>query len=514
MALFEDVRWLFVVVFIAYFLIIWVIAARIATRIKGYLDLAVGGRTVAYLAFAFLISGSFVSAVSVFGGVGTSYEHGYVSVIGWAAAWMVAVIMALFIGFRLRRPAAPPFTLPEAMKTRFELGRKRSPLQFIAAFWGLLFVGLFNVLQIKGFGLAIETVTGFPFQIAVALYAFLVIFIGLGGYLSVIRTNVIHQFVIIAGLWATVVVLLALPQIGGLGGLHAQAADVSGSVDPASDYSIGPGGLLSFTGAFPVILLMNVMIANMLAWSAPFWPSVLLGSKSVREMIKGGALATLLIAVAWAAIPLIGLAARVLMPVLPAGADYGALGPDQAYPLLIAGPWLPEGVGAIALLGLFAAAISTSTALLLYASLFLVNDMMAVVKPEITRESMFKWSRIFIIVIGLITLGIAIIFPPQSLLLGASLAFAISAAALAIPIALGMYWKRMTRAAAYACLIVPPIIFLFTQLSLSRDPNAYPYVLPPLAWALISGLVLAVAISLVSKPAPEESTKPFWEWGG
>ncbi len=510
MGLLEDIRWPFVIAFIAYLIVIFFIAHRVATRVRTYLELSVGGRVVSYLAFAFLISGTFISTVSFFGGIGTSYEHGYASVIGWALAWMVALIMALFIGFRLRRPAAPPFTLPEAMKTRFELGKRRSPLQFIAAFWGLIFVGLFNMLQIKGFGLAMEVVTGFPIQIAMAIYAFIVIYIGLGGYLSVIRTNIVHQFVIMVGVWATVLFVLALPQIGGLGGLHAQAATIEGSVHEASPYTLAAGGLLGLTGAFAAIFLLNTMIANMLAWSAPFWPSVLLGSKSVREMIKGGMLASLLVAITWIAIPLIGIATRVLEPTLPATGRYD---PDLAFPLLIVNH-LPQEIGIVALLGGFAAAISTSTALLLYASLFLVNDMMGAVRPEMTKESMFKWSRIFIIVIGLLTLGVAIVFPPGSLLIGAQLAFAISASALAIPIALGMYWKRMTRAAAYACLIIPPIVFLFALVQLLQRGADYPLLLPPIALALVVAIILAVVVSLVTKPAPEESTKPFWEWGG
>ncbi|MFQ5837634.1 MAG: sodium:solute symporter [Thermoplasmata archaeon] len=505
----EAVRWPFVIGFIIYFVVIWVIAHRVATRVKSYLQLAVGGRVVSYLAFAFLISGTYISAVSVFGGVGTTYEHGYVSVVGWALAWMVALILALFIGYRLRRPAAPPFTLPEAMKTRFELGKRRSPLQFIAAFWGLIFVGLFNMLQIKGFGLAMESITGFPFTLAVALYAFIVIYIGLGGYLAIIRTNIVHQFVILAGLWITVLVILAMPEIGGLVGLHTKAAAVQGAIHPDSPYTISQGALLTLVGAFPIIFLLNVMIANMLAWSAPFWPSVLLGSKSVREMLKGGALASLFVAMAWVAIPLIGLSARVFFPVLPA--EVGRYDPDVAFPLII-GNILPESVGIIALLGLFAAAISTSTVLLLYASLFLVNDMIGAVKPEMTKETMFKLSRVFMVVIGLITLGIAIAFPPTSLLIGAQLAFAISAAALAVPIGLGLYWKRMTRAAAYTCLIIPPIVFMFALVQLLQKGEEYPLFLPPIALALVVAIILAVVVSLLTKPAPEESTRPFWEW--
>ncbi len=505
-----EIQWSFVIAFIVYLVVIFFIAHQVATRVRSYLELSVGGRVVSYLAFAFLVSGSFISTVSLFGGIGTSYEHGYASVVGWALAWMVALVMALFVGYRLRRPAAPPFTLPEAMKTRFELGRRRSPLQFIAALWGLIFVVLFTMLQIKGFGLAMEVVTGFPIQIAMALFAFIVIYIGLGGYLSVIRTNIVHQFVILAGVWAAALFVLSLPQIGGLEGLHAQAATVEGKIHEDSPYTLVQGGLLGFAGAFPMVILLNFMIANMFAWSAPFWPSILLGSKSVREMIKGGMLASLLIAVTWVAIPLIGIATRVLEPTLPAAGRYD---PDLAFPILILNH-LPPEIGIVALLGGFAAAISTSTAMLLYASLFLVNDMIGVVRPDVTKESMFKWSRVFIIVIGLFTLGIAIVFPFRSLLIGASLVFGLSGSALAIPIILGMYWKGMTRAAAYSCLIIPPIAFLLPLLIYGRQLEGYPVLVPPIALAFIVAFILAVVVSLFTKRAPEESTKPFWEWGG
>ncbi len=75
----------------------------------------------------------------------------------------------------------------------------------------------------------------------------------------------------------------------------------------------------------------------------------------------------------------------------------------------------------------------------------------------------------------------------------------------------------MTRAAAYSCLIVPPIIFLVAQLSMQgalARGEPYLFVLPPIALALIVAIILAVVVSLFTKRAPEESTRPFWEWGG
>ncbi len=98
--------------------------------------------------------------------------------------------------------------------------------------------------------------------------------------------------------------------------------------------------------------------------------------------------------------------------------------------------------------------------------------------------------------------------------MGASLAFAIAASALAVPITLGLYWKRMTRAAAYTCLIIPPIVFLIPVLIYGRQLEGYPLFVPPIALAILVALLLAFVVSLFTKRAPEESTRPFWEWGG
>ncbi|MCJ2520590.1 MAG: hypothetical protein LN412_06575, partial [Candidatus Thermoplasmatota archaeon] len=51
-----EIQWPFVIAFIAYFVVIWAIAHRVATRIRTYLELSVGGRVVFCLAFAFLVS--------------------------------------------------------------------------------------------------------------------------------------------------------------------------------------------------------------------------------------------------------------------------------------------------------------------------------------------------------------------------------------------------------------------------------------------------------------------------
>ncbi|MCJ2520805.1 MAG: hypothetical protein LN412_07695 [Candidatus Thermoplasmatota archaeon] len=72
-----EIQWPFVISFIAYFVVIWAIAHRVATRIRTCLELSVGGRVVSYLAFAFLVSGTFISAVSVFGGMAELYRRNF-----------------------------------------------------------------------------------------------------------------------------------------------------------------------------------------------------------------------------------------------------------------------------------------------------------------------------------------------------------------------------------------------------------------------------------------------------
>ncbi len=512
-----TILWPYVIAIILYIAFISSIAHRVIAKIKTYFEYVLGGRTISCLSFAFLVSAAYVSAVSVLGGSGIAYAFGYVSLVGWQMCWMIALIIATFVGWRLRRPIAPPITLPEAMKTRFEITARRSGLQILSAFWGVLFLVLFNVLQIMGFVIITVAITGLPFIYACLLYILVDLYVSLGGYIALARTNLVHQFFITGGLWGALIYLL--PAVGGILGLHEAATKITMPPLTIVPPGIGipkplegplleptpPGALLTAVGTFPIPLLITYMISNMLAWSAPFWPTVLLGSRSMRDMLYGGAVAAVIIGFTWVSIPLLGLATRVLVPTMPQPYHQ-----DVALPLLIIKGLVPDYIGIPLLIGIFAAAISSSAAFLVFSSVFLVNDIAAVLKP-LTAEQMFKYSRVAIFVIGLFTLALTILMPPAVIAAGAAFAFGVCAAGLAIPTLLGLYWRRMTKEATYVCLTVPPALFLLIMIYyLATGILLIP--LPPILTSLIIGLILAIAVSLITKPPPKESWEPFFKW--
>lgn len=504
-----TVVWSYVIAFLIYFVLIWFVAYKVAARVRSWFEYSVGGRTVAYLSYAFLISATFISAVSVFGGTGIAYALGYVSVVAWAIPWMLALCLAYLIAWKLRRPASPPTTLPEAMKIRFDMGSTRSIIQFLVAFWGLLFCLVFNTAQVKGFGIVMSHVTGLDFSIAILFYVILLVFITLGGYLAVLRTNIVHQFVITAGLWGALLSVLFLPQIGGLSGLHEKAAAIATvpvrDGGPIFGIPTPEGALLTAFGVLPVALVATIILSNLLASTAPFWPTILLASRRMKDLFYGGAIASLIIGFTWVTIPLLGLSARVLMP-----ADSPLSDQDFALPWLIA-EHLPEHVGILAMLGTFAAAMSSSTALLFYAAIFLINDMVGVVRPKLTPESMFRYSRYSLFILGLITLLFTWIAPPRAILDLAALTFGMSAAAVAVPLFLGFYWSRMNKGAALLCLIVSPLMYL-ALIIFSAVSGVIIYRVLAIWVSLLVSLIIAVTASLVGKPSPKEGWDFFTRW--
>ncbi|HEY7817452.1 MAG TPA: hypothetical protein VIG29_04485, partial [Vicinamibacteria bacterium] len=281
-------------------------------------------------------------------------------------------------------------------------------------------------------------------------------------------------------------VALALPiAVHQLGGFDALFTYVS-AVKPET-----------FTwGSFPPIHLFTMGIAFTLGTVATPEKLVRLYSmKDMRHLRRGVLFAFILATSLNLTIFVIALTAIVLFPNLPTG--------DLAMPL-VARAVLPPLLGALLLAAIASAIMSTVAALMLVAGSALARDLYGTYRPASSERERILVGRVGVVLVGvapllLILSGVGRGELVQFIVL---LYTAIMASSFFVPVVLGVYWSRATKAGALAAMAGGVLTCfgwkIFGQASI--DP-----VLP----GLLVSLLLFVGVSLLTAPPSETAFAPF-----
>ena len=148
---------------------------------------------------------------------------------------------------------------------------------------------------------------------------------------------------------------------------------------------------------------------------------------------------------------------------------------------------MPAGVTGIIVSALTAAIMSTADSGLMCATTVFCNDIVkGYIKPDITDKQIIKTGKVTIIVIGILSLSIALYIPQILKLMMYAYQFN---AAIFWPAMLGLFWKGSTSEAAFWSLLVGGIGSVVWAVLGS------PYGLPPIYIAFPLTLVMMVVIS-------------------
>ncbi len=168
-----NIPLLFVLAIIIATVTIGVLATK---RAQSASDFFVAGRGVSVLMNASAISGEYLSAASFMGIAGLVMKNGYDALwypVGYAAGYL---FLLLFIAGPLRRFGA--YTIPDFAEGRFD-----SPAFRKIAVIFVLFIGFFYTMpQMKGAGVTMGTILGWPYWIGIAIVGSIITFnVAFGG---------------------------------------------------------------------------------------------------------------------------------------------------------------------------------------------------------------------------------------------------------------------------------------------------------------------------------------------
>ena len=260
---------------------------------------------------------TWVSVASVMGVPGFLYRTGAAAIIGWVAGWFLATAVMPILANRVRRPEMPARTFPEFIRMRFEPFARTSYLQLLVA--TLIFVGyfIFCHLQVVGFGIVFNTITGVPYEYAIFAFLAILMLTSLGGFWSVAATDTLNAVLILVGLaFGTWAVLAAT---GGLGAIIDTIAVTTAPITVGGE-PMEAGIMLTPAGTFGWSVLLGIFMANAVGASvAPHWINRFLAPKNSKAAVLQMMWALVALIPIFACLIIIGLGAKALMPSLPEG---------------------------------------------------------------------------------------------------------------------------------------------------------------------------------------------------
>ena len=409
-------------------------ARRLTSADSGFVGYLLAGRQLPSWISAALLAGLAVGGASTIGVAQRAYEKGLGA--GWYnAAWAVgALVMGLVAAGRYRK--AEITTLPELFERHYSTSAR-----VLGVMGQLLIQVVITSLQYVAGGSILHALMPQMFSFTTGMVVTAVVFVGItliGGFWAAGLTNVINVIVIYLG-----ILLGAGLAVGDLGGVSAFAAGIPEGHPGFDLFGIGPGLIAAW---------FMVMVTQ--AHSTQAVIQIGFACKDERESTRAYLLGAALILPAGFISAIIGMAARIKFPNIQA---------VKALPMVVLG--LHPAAAGIILSGLWAADVSTASALLMGSATLVCND---VVKrffaPDISPEREQLFSRITVLVLSVITfiLALKVVGILKFLLSGLSLSTAYTLVLLMTLYAPGLcrrssaFWTLLATMIGYAYWLIFP----------------------------------------------------------
>lgn len=406
----------------------------------GVTDYYVGGRRMGGVALGLSFFATYSSTNSFVGFAGQSYT--------WGVAWLLLVPfivgMAVFswivVAPRLRRftERLDSLTIPDFIGFRYDSSTAR-----VAAAFLVIFASFFYMTAVfKGIGNLLEAFLEIPYRMAIVIVFFVVvIYTMVGGFISVVKTDVVQGLVMIVAAillaWGTV------SAAGGIGALHAVRAD------PATAHLFDWNGGVAFAVALGVIFSGTVKLAV-----EPRQLSRFYALESQSALRAGAWVSIASFGIVYALLVPLGLFARRILP-------DGITETDAVVPaLLTTSGAFSSGTAAFLLLGMVAAAMSSLDSVLLVTASTADRDIVRLLRPRPADEgAVVRSTRGYVALFAAITAAIAL-NPPGGIVSLTSFSGALYGACFAPPILLGLYWRRGNGASVLASFAVGITVLL------------------------------------------------------
>jgi SSS family transporter len=446
-----DVHWLSLAAFVT-IAVATVAVGLFATRVvRTTHDVYIASRAVGPVLNASAIAGEYLSAASFLGVAGMVMKFGYDVLwypVGYAAGYL---LLLLFVAAPLRRFGA--YTLPD-----FAEGRFNNPAMRRLAVLFVLLIGVFYMLpQMKGAGLAVQTVAGLPYWVGVVVVGGVIALnVALGGMKGITFIQAFQFWVKAFAISLPAFVLLAV-----FGSYSAHWEQATTQPPPALEAAIASGHAPGISWGLPFgplteqqghALLFSYSLIVATVFGTAGLPHILVRFYTNRDGHAARQTTLVVLAlIGWFYLfpPILGLLGRVHAPELYVSGRTDAL--LLELPGRLPEPWLGELLRAVTAAGAFAAFMSTTSGLLVAVAGALAHDLYAqTFRPGADQRERLLAFRLAALVAGAVAVVGGLQMERYHINMLVGWAFAISASAFFPLLVLGIWWRGLTAIGAAA----------------------------------------------------------------
>lgn len=443
-------------------------------------DFFLGGRSLGPWISAFAYGTTYFSAVIFIGFAGTQGWNFGLNVL-WIAlgnAFLGALLAWIVLGKRTRRMTQKldVMTMPEFLEARYGSNH----LKMTSAILIFIFLLPYSASVFKGLGHLFESTFGISYDFAlIVLVGITGLYLVLGGYFAVTLTDFIQGFIMLIGAVAMVVLLITKA-----GGPTEAIRAVSQNYQEHISITNRPSFLT---------IASLVFMTSLGTWGLPQMVQKFYSIRDEKIIPKAAFITTVFALVIGVSAYATGMLSHVFFDLtsIPRLTN-GNINYDLIIPTLLT-EHLPEALMALIMLLVLSASMSTLASMILVSSSAITIDLYkGYLHPDVSDKNSLLMMRVLSAVFILCSYAISRMNIGFIVTL-MSLSWGVLSGAFMAPYVLGIYWKKVTKAGAYAGFFTgsSTAIILFFVLGASRSPLAS-------SIAMIVPFIVVPIVSLVS----------------
>lgn len=466
--------------FVVYLLIVLGIGVWGWRNVDSQADFATTSGSLSFTLALGSLFASFMSALTVIGGVGYASQYGWAFMTLYTTGAMGGMMFLALTAKKWQNIDVN--SVSELMEVRYGSDLLRALTAFIIVFTYAIIL----IAQLFGIGYIVEGIIGISMPIAILTVGlFFVAYTILGGLQSVARTDLIQ-----AGVMGLGVLIMAVAVI------ERVLTDPAATFTQLPEYNDIYGGQTPDNiGVFALFLVFGLGIAI-----HPYYVQRVIAAKDVKTARLVPAVNSLAVIVFYLLITVVGIGGVIYLPEQTG---------DSMAPAIIT-ELVGGTLGAVAMMAILAGVQSTTDSLLHIVGVYTSNDIYGVYfLDNPTDRELLRWSRIFTGIFGVIVVAIATYQAAfgqiQLIAVIGAYGWGTLGGSLFVAVAAGMFWKRATKEGAIAAVVGG-----FLGGVIGR-PITLPGDVHEIFLGVGLSLVLMVVVSLVTSEPDEEHLAPIFD---
>jgi SSS family solute:Na+ symporter len=453
-----------------YLLLLIGVGAIRSRKVKTQTDFMVAGRRLSAPVLVGTLLATWIGSGSIIASAGLSYRKGFSALWFDAGVW-VAIIVLYFIAGRARKLAQ--FTVPDILEIRYNsLARILGSITTIIAYTAIV------SYQFKAGGMVLNMVVGIPIDQGIIITAlFVIAYTALAGMISVAYTDVVNGVVLLLGLVIAFPFLLKIA-----GGWSTMTTTLS----PDRFQILGTMTIWEALGYSLPTMLLLLGESNMYQrfFSAR-------DERAAKASVVGWISGTVFVETLIVVLAIIG--SSIFLDINP-----------ETVLLHSVRHGLSPVIGCVLLAAIVAVIVSTADSFLLVPSTNIMRDIyQRFINPNVSQRRMVLYSRIVVIVLGLIAFLQVRFF--TTVLAMALYAYTMYGVGITPATLAAFLWKRATPAGGVCSIALGMLTTIVWELA--KKPFGVPTVYP----ALILSVSSLVLISLLTPKPDESKIRPFFQ---